>query len=308
MKKSNTDTYLLDFRKNIYSQFGEDGILEYIFSKLPKKKRYWCVEFGAWDGKFSSNTCALVEKKGWYGIYIEADRVRFQELLKNHGNNQKVYCVNEFIQLEGKNKLDNLLKKVRELPREFDLISLDIDSCEYYVWKSLKSYSPSIVVIEFNPTMPPGYRYVQPKSFDIHDEHSLRSVVDLGKEKGYELVSVTDTNAIFVRQEYFHSFGIADNSPSTLSKPFAEKYQTQLWQGADGTLHLVGCNKLLWHQIMIPEHKIQVLPKYLRFFPGKTHPLLQMFKKIYYKYPVISKVMNIFLVGVSEAPYKKLNT
>ena len=305
MKKTNDNTYLLEFRKDIYSQFGEDGILEKIFSKLPKKKEYWSVEFGAWDGKFSSNTCALIEKKKWHGVYIEADTVRFQDLLANHGDNSRVHCINAFIELEGKSKLDNLLKTVKELPIEFDLISLDIDSCEYYVWESLKQYTPSVVVIEFNPTIPPDYPYVQPKSFDIHDEHSLGSVVELGKKKGYELVSVTDNNAIFVRKEYFRFFDIADNSPSTMFAPFAKLYLTNLWQGADGTLHLIGCNKLLWHNIMITENKIQVLPKYLRFFPGKTHPALQLFKKYYYQYPIISKMMNMILAGTTETPYKK---
>jgi len=75
---------LLNYRKNIHSQNGEDGILEYIFDKLkaslPEEK--WCVEFGAWDGKHLSNTFKLVEN-GWNGVYIEGDDIKFSDLFRN---------------------------------------------------------------------------------------------------------------------------------------------------------------------------------------------------------------------------------
>ena len=51
----------INFKKNIYSQNGEDGILEEILKKLNIKKNGWCCEFGAWDGKHGSNTFNLVK-------------------------------------------------------------------------------------------------------------------------------------------------------------------------------------------------------------------------------------------------------
>ena len=52
-----------NFKKNIYSQNGEDGIIEEVINRLDlfKNKNLWCCEFGAWDGMHSSNTFALVE-------------------------------------------------------------------------------------------------------------------------------------------------------------------------------------------------------------------------------------------------------
>jgi hypothetical protein len=299
MKKPD-DTYLLSYRKNVYSQSGEDGVLAKIFSMLPKEKNRWTVEFGGWDGKFSSNTCNFIENSHWNGIFIEPDAERFKELVKNHGSNPNVHCIKKFITLKGENRIDRILQKVQNLPKNFDLLSVDVDSCDYQIWKSMNLYQPKVVIIEFNPSIPLDFDYIQPDDFSIHNESNLGVLVKLGKNKGYELVSCVENNAIFVRKEYFHLFKINDNSPEILFAPFKSRYQTQLWQGYDGTLHLIGCNKLLVHNILIREERIQVLPKILRFFPGQTHPILQTFKKAYYKFPFIPKLMNLVLTGASE--------
>ena len=63
---------LNDFRNNIYSQNGEDGIIDQINKLLGfnNNSNYWCVEFGAWDGVHLSNTYNLV-RNGWNAVYIE---------------------------------------------------------------------------------------------------------------------------------------------------------------------------------------------------------------------------------------------
>jgi len=58
-----------DIQKNVTSQCGEDGIIEEIFTII-KDGDKWCVEFGAWDGKQTSNTWNLIQNKGWAGIAI----------------------------------------------------------------------------------------------------------------------------------------------------------------------------------------------------------------------------------------------
>src|SRR5260370_39426352 len=80
---------LLDYAANVYSQNGEDGILSKILELLPAKDE-WCVEFGAWDGRYLSNTCNLIEKSGYSAVLIEPDRKKFADLLKHHGNNRNV--------------------------------------------------------------------------------------------------------------------------------------------------------------------------------------------------------------------------
>lgn len=75
---------LLDFRKTIHSQFGEDGIIEKIFEIIGTTSKV-CVEFGAWDGFFLSNTAALWTKD-WKGVLIEAEQNKFLALLDNVRN------------------------------------------------------------------------------------------------------------------------------------------------------------------------------------------------------------------------------
>lgn len=118
---------LNDFKKNKYSQNGEDGVLEKIFQELDIDKGVFC-EFGAWDGIHLSNTYALYER-GWSGIYIEGNEKRFKDLTKNITNtNSKLFC--EYVQVNGDRSLDNLLNLsgIFSSDKAFDLLSIDIDS------------------------------------------------------------------------------------------------------------------------------------------------------------------------------------
>ncbi len=65
------DAPFTKYFKNIYSQNGEDGVIEEILNRLGwKDLQLWVVEFGAWDGKHLSNTFALVELKNFKAVYI----------------------------------------------------------------------------------------------------------------------------------------------------------------------------------------------------------------------------------------------
>lgn len=145
------------FCKNIHSQNGEDGIIAEILNnlKLSTKKNLWCVEFGAWDGIYLSNTFALVEN-GWNALYIEGEPERYQDLLKTKQKFPKIFPVEAFVaRYSGeKNSLDNILAK-SSIPKDFEVLSIDIDSYDCDVWESLTNYEPKIVIIEINSSVPP---------------------------------------------------------------------------------------------------------------------------------------------------------
>ncbi len=67
------DAWLLNHRSNVHSQAGEDGIIEKILELLPVRD-HWCVEFGAWDGVFLSNTRRLIEHAGYSAVLIEGSK------------------------------------------------------------------------------------------------------------------------------------------------------------------------------------------------------------------------------------------
>jgi len=190
--------------------------------------------------------------------------------------------LNSFIDIEGANSLDNILSRT-PIPTEFDLLVIDIDGNDYHIWQSLEKYHPRVVIIEFNSTIPLNLEIVQPKE-KIHDcGASLLAVYNLGKQKGYQLVCISGDNAIFVEEKNFALFNIDNNHPSELWKEFESKSITQLYQKYDGTLVITGNDRLNWHGIKIKQSAIQVLPKFLRFFPGLDNFWTRMIKRLYYK-------------------------
>ncbi|MEK7536879.1 MAG: hypothetical protein AAB584_00325 [Patescibacteria group bacterium] len=267
--------------KKIFSQYGEDGILEKIFEIIKGDK--WCVEFGAYDGEHLSNTRNLIVNYGWSAVLIEADPKRFKKLSENYKEKDKVDCLNKFIDFEGENSLDSILKNTNIL-RDFDLLSIDVDGNDYHLWYSLKTYEPKVVVIEFNPSIPLDIEFIQEKNKDINHGNSLLALYNLAIKKGYRLVATTYLNAFFVKNEFLPLFKIDCDKPYCIHKDMSA--QMQIFQLYDGTLVLKeGRNKLLWTSVKIDQEKIQVLPKYLRKFPDKYNRwqvlLLYIYKKKY---------------------------
>ena len=186
---------LKKYRKNIYSQNGEDGVLEEILQRL-NIRTGWFVEFGAWDGKHLSNTYRLLEQ-GWRGIYIEGDKDKYQKLIQNmEPFPDRVELINQYVEPKGSHTLDNLLTST-EIPQEFEVLSIDVDSCDWQIWEGLQNYSPIVVIIEINSNIPVG----------IHQTHrgkqiqgsSFSATVELGSNKGYAAVCHTG-NLFFVKK------------------------------------------------------------------------------------------------------------
>lgn len=260
---SNTPTQLLEYKRDVYSQTGEDGIIERILEIIPQNDK-WCVEFGAWDGLYITNTRYLIENKGFSAVLIESDKEKFPDLQRNYSKYDNVIAINKFVGFTVNDNLDHILSTTT-IPEDFDFLSIDIDGNDYHVWKAMSKYKPKLVVIEFNPTIPTNIAFIQPADPSINQGCSVLSLVELGKDKGYELVSLLPYNAFFVRQEYFHLFQIESNAPEVLRKSL--EYITYIFMGYDGKVFLQGNCKLLWHKINLKESRIQPLPKFLRKYP-----------------------------------------
>jgi hypothetical protein len=261
---------LLRHAKNVYSQTGEDGILQAVFERVPASVAgRWAVEFGAWDGKKFSNSCNLVMHHAWHGVFIEANPAKYELLLQTYAGNSRTHCLKAFVTFDGDSCLDALLAAT-PAPVDYDLLSIDIDGNDYHIWESVRRYRPKVVVIEFNPSIPHTIAFVQPRDMKVQQGSSLKALNDLGMAKGYALVCVTELNAIFVREDFFPAFEICDNSPETLHKD--TQYLTQVFQLYDGTLVFHGCKRLLWHDVPIKDERLQILPPELRFLVDPELP------------------------------------
>lgn len=252
---------LLAYARNVTSQCGEDGIIERIFQIVRPKYQY-CVEFGAWDGKFLSNCWKLVAQEDWVGVYIEGNAAKYQDLLNNHGSNRLAKCINRFVDFEGPYSLDNILASVNT-PSDFDLLSIDVDGTDYHIWESLQKHHPTVVVVEFNPTIPNDVCFVQAKDPSLNQGCSLLALILLGRKMGYELVCCTNWNAFFVDAPLLPRFEIPSNFIHHLYQPLQDG---RIFHGYDSQIYVTGMNKLFWNGIPVSSEDFQVLPRSMRRF------------------------------------------
>ncbi len=274
MKKN---TWLLDFKNNVYSQTGEDGMIQEILNVIGNIDK-WCVEFGAWDGSRFSNTRNLIENLGYSAVLIEADKARYKDLARNFSDRPKVITINRIVGFGADDNLDTILEST-PIPTEFDFLSIDIDGNDYHVWKAIKRYQPKVICVEFNPTIPNEVQFVQEANPCVNQGASIAAFVELGKEKGYELISITLYNAFFVRKEYFSLLQIEDNSLATLRTSMISV--TYIFSGYDGTVFLRGSRNIPSHDIYYKEKKVQQLPKFLRKYMENYGPLENIVYKIF---------------------------
>lgn len=197
---------LNNFIKKIgMSQSGEDGLLDKLFKELKISEGYFC-EFGAGDGLSNCNTYHF-HKSGWSGLYIELSNKLFKSLEGLYKDNSKLSLINGKVSLEEGETLDFYLD-CADAPKDFDLLSIDVDGNDLWIWKSLVEHSPKAVIVEYNSQYPSDSSVTIPYDKDHMFQHndyygaSAGAFVKLGKEKGYSLVGyVPGLNLIFVRDD-----------------------------------------------------------------------------------------------------------
>lgn len=249
---------------DVYSQFGEDGIIKAILSTLPSRDS-WCVEFGAWDGIHLSNTCRLIREEGYCSVMIEGDPAKASALKANYSQFANVHCLQRWVGF-GDDSIDSILSET-PIPQNFDFISIDIDSCDFHIWESIVRYRPKLVCIEFNPTVAIGVDYVQEKSFRAVGGTSLHSLIGLARTKGYELVATTQNNGFFIESGLFTLFDIDDNSETALRKDLT--WVSHIMATYDGGFVISGYQGNPWNGLSAPR-MLGSLPAFLRFFPSPT--------------------------------------
>jgi hypothetical protein len=192
------------YQRRVYSQSGEDGILEKIFESLNINEGWFC-EFGAGDGNNISNT-RIFREKGWSGVLIEGDTDRFNKMnkAKEIASNKNIHLIKEYISCEPGEKIDDLLSNT-PIPKDFDLVSIDIDGNDLWIWKSMEKYRPKVVIIEYNSHFPVTesvtVKYDRNHRFEQDNYYGANAgaLIKLGKEKSYDLVGYTNgLNLIFV--------------------------------------------------------------------------------------------------------------
>lgn len=188
-----TEIDLSTYEKGIHSQNGEDGVIEKIFEVIGMNTRFY-VELGAYDGHCWTNTKQLRES-GWMGVLLDWRK-----------ENPELNLHKEVINPETVNQLFVNY----EIPFDFDLLSIDLDCNDFYVWNALAdSYRPRVVVVEYNASH--GFNEDKVVAYDVNNAWdgtnnygaSLLAFYQLGLKKGYSLVYAESkgVNLFFVRND-----------------------------------------------------------------------------------------------------------
>jgi hypothetical protein len=191
------------FEHKIYSQHGEDGIIREIFNRIGTTSKTF-FEFGAGSGSENNTIALLIDGwKGWWidgGDYVDV----YRNLFKTSIAEEKLAVAKKMVT----SKNINDIVKDLHIPNEIDLISIDVDGNDYYIWEALKATSPRVVVIEYNAAYPPGVHFLQKESDAMWNGSnffgsSLHTQNELAKKKGYTLVccDLIGGNAFFVRND-----------------------------------------------------------------------------------------------------------
>jgi hypothetical protein len=198
-----------------YSQTDEDGILLYIFSVIGTRNKK-CVEICAQKG-IECNVANLIINHGWHGLLIDGDREavrigrKFYKLNLNTKSSPPVF-VNTWVT---RRNVNTLLAK-NGFEGTIDLLSLDMDGVDYWIFDAISIIKPRVVVLEYNNQISPDKALTIPYSekFDIRRSSlnreervffgaSLLAFAKLARKKGYRLVGCnrSNYNAFFVRSD-----------------------------------------------------------------------------------------------------------
>ncbi|MGA2051762.1 MAG: hypothetical protein ABSH19_00480 [Opitutales bacterium] len=221
-----------------YSQYEEDGILLYLFSLLPPQTRT-CLEICAGDG-LECNTTNLIINHGWWGCLFDGDAAnveRGRAFFAQHKNTFQLPPTFNCAWITAENV--NQLIADAGLRGEIDLLSLDLDGVDYWIWRALDVVSPRIVVCEINNPIPPDQSLTVPYRADFRESPdapdfrgaSLAAMVKLGRSKGYRLVGTHryGFNAFFIKNGLGEAW-FPEVSPAQCARdPYTQLAQRTRW-------------------------------------------------------------------------------
>jgi len=199
---------LEDVGFRVFSQNDEDGILLYIFSLIGTFNKR-AVEICAGSG-VTCNTANLIINHGWDALLFDGNETAIKSGQDFYNRCKDTYIfppklIHAWIEMENV----NALIRNHGFEGEIDLLSLDVDGVDYWIWKAISCILPRVVVLEYQDIWGPEKSVTVPykrdfKRFDTHPDYcgaSLQAFVKLGREKGYRLVGCNryGFNAFFIR-------------------------------------------------------------------------------------------------------------
>lgn len=210
IKSENKIRRLSDIGFKVYSQWEEDGIIEWLLQRIPVRTTTF-VEFGVEDYT-ESNTRFLMKNRNWRGLIIDGSRRNIDSVF-----NQDLYWKYDLKAVCSFITRDNINAIISQagFGECIGLLSIDIDGNDYWVWNSIEGVKPHIVVCEYNAvfgdmypvTIPydDGFRRTAAHPSNLYFGAGIKALELLAGKKGYVLLgsNSTGTNAFFVRSDLY---------------------------------------------------------------------------------------------------------
>jgi hypothetical protein len=232
-KRIDNPLYLERYGYKVFSQNDEDGIIEEIFNRIGTTNKIF-IEFGVGNG-LECNSHYLLHK-GWSGLWIEGDYKSYSQILKLFSipiKTGKLKIINAFINKDNINSLiknglvDYICIGRDNISGLIDILSIDIDGNDYWIWEAINYIQARLVIIEYNAKFPPNHEWIMKYDrnhiWERDDEQgaSLKSLEILGRKLGYQLVGTNfnGVNAFFIKQDIAHNLFPIPSTAENLYNP-----------------------------------------------------------------------------------------
>lgn len=194
---------------SVYSQYNEDGVILSILSNLDDPLQGYFCDIGC-ATPYASNVTMLAVYLGWTGLMFDMSGWKVKLCRQFYSLNPRTrnYAPEVFNERVDFDKIDTQLDSIRK--RKIRLMSIDIDSFDFWVFKNLSLISPDIVVVEANTHFDPHTKIALSKDADpevigkgIHHGASISAYCEVAEKKGYTLVATNlhNFNLFFVKKE-----------------------------------------------------------------------------------------------------------
>ena len=202
-----------DVGHRVFSQFEEDGKILYLLALIGMRNKTF-VEIGSDDG-LNSNAANLYFHFGYHGLFIDANQKAIERGKRFYAKHphQYMYPPKFTCSKVNRENINNLIAEAG-FEGEIDLLSIDIDGNDYWIWDALTQVDPNIVLIEThvefgkeNKVVPYDANYAYPGKHPLYHGASPEAMKRLGESKGYTLAGANDLgfNFFFVKSELLNS-------------------------------------------------------------------------------------------------------
>ena len=231
-----------DVEFQVFSQFGDDGIIQYLINQLDIPNKVF-IEFGV-ENYTEANTRFLTINNKWSGLVIDGSKENI-EFIKSDAISwsNDLHATHAFITKDNINTIitDFLAKGY---PSEIGILSVDIDGNDYHVWKAINTVNPVIVIAEYNGLYGAEKAWTIPYQADFfrldadptstYWGASLKCLYLLAHDKGYEFIGCNGNgnNAYFIRKDK-----LKDLKPLTCEEGFTPAVYREYIDNEGNRLH-----------------------------------------------------------------------